>query len=328
MHARISALIVSTCVLASMASAQAPDNKFPLLDGKANPLTLKLKDLDPTWRVFSTSSSSYTELITSAMLGNSGNRVFTKGETVTIGTDLFLITYKADAPNLSSLMGGGGGMPKPVPLTADTVLRLSLMNIHAVTTMDGIRAFDLKEQTAAPEIPALSAPTTPAGAAAAAAAPAADDNEKPPLANGTKAPDFTVHDAKGNPVKLSAYRGKVVVLDFWSTWCGPCQQSLPHTNTVAAKYAGKKVVVLGVNVWDTKKAFLAWLPEHKQLSSIKFAIDTSPSHKDVATRLYNVTGIPTQFVIDGKGKIVKSFVGSDDDTTPLETAIKLALARK
>ena len=67
------------------------------------------------------------------------------------------------------------------------------------------------------------------------------------LSNGTSAPDFTPMPGKdGKPVKLSDYRGKVVVLDFWATWCQPCMQSLPHTTAMAKKYADKNVVVLVV----------------------------------------------------------------------------------
>jgi thiol-disulfide isomerase/thioredoxin/outer membrane lipoprotein-sorting protein len=149
---------------------------------------------------------------------------------------------------------------------------------------------------------------------------------KPLLANGTVAPDFTVHDRAGNPIRLSDYKGHVVVLDFWATWCGPCQESLPSTNAVARKYLKKDVVVLGVNVWDKPDAFNAWLPEHKNYDAIKFAIDPTSDQKDVASSLYNVSGIPTQYVIDGLGRIVWStdgFSGSDDDlVAAVEKALK------
>lgn len=147
------------------------------------------------------------------------------------------------------------------------------------------------------------------------------------LAAGTAAPDFTVQDRSGSPLKLSDYKGKVVVLDFWATWCGPCQQSLPHTNEVAKLFAGKGVVTLAVNVWDNKAAFDGWLPKHPEYDAITFALDPTQEHgKDVATLLYHVSGIPTQFVIGKDGKVFKSFVGYGGPTDDLADAITAASA--
>lgn len=162
----------------------------------------------------------------------------------------------------------------------------------------------------------------------AQASEAAAEASRPPLLTaGTPAPDFTVQNKAGAPVKLSDYRGKVVVLDFWSTWCGPCQQSLPHTNSVAKKFAGKGVVVLAVNVWDTKEAFDGWLPQHPEYSALKFALDPAGRGPDsIATKLYHVSGIPTQYVIDKNGRIVKSFVGYGGPTPELAAAITKASA--
>jgi thiol-disulfide isomerase/thioredoxin len=295
---------------------------FPLLAGKTTPLTLHLKDLDSNWRVFTASTNSYENILASAMTGGTGNRVYTRGDTVTVGADIFLVTYKPEAPDISGLFSVGGP-PKAKALTENTLLRLSLLNLHALGAMDGIRVFDLKEQTVASTIPSF--PFTTSTTTKSSSGTGSD--EPAPLKNGSIAPDFTVRDDKGATVKLSSYRGKVVVLDFWSTWCGPCQQSLPSTNAVAAKYAGKNVVVLGVNVWDTKKAFHDWLPDHKKFGSIKFAIDTHGQGQDVATKLYHVSGIPTQFVIDKKGRVVKSLVGFSGDEADLVGGIKLALSR-
>lgn len=145
------------------------------------------------------------------------------------------------------------------------------------------------------------------------------------LANGTVAPDFTVQDKDGKAVKLSDYKGKTVVLDFWATWCGPCQSSMPHTTEMAKKYADKNVVVLAVNVWDTPAAFQAWLPMHPEYVPLHFVIDPNPDKsKSVASAFYSVSGIPTQYVIGPNGKIEKSIVGYDPKDTQLEDALKTA----
>ena len=143
----------------------------------------------------------------------------------------------------------------------------------------------------------------------------------PILADDTVAPNFTVTNQQGQQVHLADYAGKTVVLDFWATWCGPCQYGMRRTLPVARKYAPKGVVFLAVNVWDTKAAFGTWLPKHPEYSPFTFAIDTSAPTRGVAS-LYQVTGIPAQFVIDKDGKIVAGLSGFGGQE--LERAVQAA----
>lgn len=158
--------------------------------------------------------------------------------------------------------------------------------------------------------------TPPADATPLVARSGADDL----LAAGTIAPDFTVTDAHGKPVKLSDFRGKTVVLDFWATWCWPCNQSLPHTEAVVEQNQSKNVVALAVAIWDNQTGFDAWTAKHN-FPDIDFAIDPSPQGKDVASALYHVSTTPTAYIIDPSGRVSGAVVGYAGPSDQLQAAI-------
>ena len=118
---------------------------------------------------------------------------------------------------------------------------------------------------------------------------------------GSVAPDFTMNDINGNPIKLSDYRGKYVLLDFWASWCVPCRKDNPYVKATYEKFKDKDFVIIGVSVDENgvqwKKAV-----EKDQLPWIHIS-DLKKQNK--VAELYGVQPIPDNFLIDPTGKIIE-----------------------
>ena len=121
------------------------------------------------------------------------------------------------------------------------------------------------------------------------------------------AADFTVTDAQGNPVRLSDFRGRPVVLNFWSSWCPPCRQEMPEFDRAHGEL-GDEVVFMMVNLTDgareTVDAVSAFIREQGYGFPVYF--DTQGTAADA----YGIMSIPATFFIDGDGNIVFSHVGA------------------
>jgi peroxiredoxin len=133
--------------------------------------------------------------------------------------------------------------------------------------------------------------------------------------SGKKAPDFAGRDVDGNAIRLSDYRGKVVLLDFWGTWCGPCKEMIPHEIDMVMELKGKPFEILGVAMDDPDK--LRLFLDQKPLPW-KNILDTSRT----ISKEWNVEAVPTFILIDHKGIVLERWVGMPPNMQAIKKAIK------
>lgn len=126
------------------------------------------------------------------------------------------------------------------------------------------------------------------------------------IATGEPAPDFELKNLDGASVRLSDYRGSVVLLNFWASWCPPCRVEMPHMQRFYQDYAAKGVVVLGVNLTATEEHPDRVRPfvEKRQLT-FPVVLD----EKGEVMKAYQVVGYPTTYLIDEDGTVREKFVG-------------------
>lgn len=116
---------------------------------------------------------------------------------------------------------------------------------------------------------------------------------------GDSAPEFTITTESGQTVSVPNFGGKVLVLNFWASWCEPCIRETPSMSRFAQEYAGKGVVVLGVSVDKDEKAYRAVLQKFKPAFLTARELKT---HEDYGTFMY-----PETYIIDATGKVVRKY---------------------
>jgi thiol-disulfide isomerase/thioredoxin len=132
---------------------------------------------------------------------------------------------------------------------------------------------------------------------------------------GEPAPDFTLETADGKRIRLSELRGKAVLLNFWASWCGPCKAEMPDLQAIAQKYEPEGLVVLAVNVGESKGTAVDFLRENKL--TLTAPLDESSK----VSNDYRVRGLPTTYFIQRDG-VIREMFGGALNTSAFERRVK------
>jgi peroxiredoxin len=144
------------------------------------------------------------------------------------------------------------------------------------------------------------------------------------ISQGHPAPDFTLTDTQGHPFTLSQLHGKIVVLNFWATWCPPCKDEIPWFVDLQKQYGAQGLQVVGVSMDD---------PSDRN-DVIKFAKEAGVNYpvvlgqQSVADLYGGIEYLPTTFYIGRDGVVVERVFGQPGSRDEVEKAVKLALAAK
>jgi cytochrome c biogenesis protein CcmG/thiol:disulfide interchange protein DsbE len=123
---------------------------------------------------------------------------------------------------------------------------------------------------------------------------------------GDSAPDFSITADNGRTVTPANFGGKLLVLNFWATWCPPCIEELPSLNEFQQRYAKAGVVVLGISIDTDEKAYRAFLNR----AGVTFLTARDPEKKISGD--YGTIKVPETYIIDGSGKVVRKIISNTD----------------
>src|SRR5208283_318169 len=142
--------------------------------------------------------------------------------------------------------------------------------------------------------------------------------------SGPAAADFTLPDVHCTKVSLSAFKGHIVILNFWATWCGPCKAEMPSLNNLYLEFKNRGLVVLAISVDPTEKPVLSFISEKKL--ALPVLMDKS---KEVYFDSYAVMGLPATFIIDKNGVLIEKIMGEQEWDSPKikEKILKLLTGR-
>ena len=121
------------------------------------------------------------------------------------------------------------------------------------------------------------------------------------------APDFQLKSLDGKPLRLSAMKGKVVLLDFWATWCPPCKEEIPHFKELYAAYGPQGVEIIGISLDQEGEEVVRAFAQREKIN-----YPLAMGSTELTQQYGGIRGIPTTFLIDKRGRIAKKYVGYND----------------
>jgi len=140
------------------------------------------------------------------------------------------------------------------------------------------------------------------------------------LVEGTNFPDFSEKDLAGKPLTIANFKGKVVLVDFWATWCPPCRAELPNVIAAYQKYHDKGFEIIGVSLDDEQPVLESFLKENQMTWPEYF---DGLHWKNKLAMKYGVMSVPSDYLLDGKGRII----GKNLRGEALDAAVAKALAK-
>jgi len=118
-------------------------------------------------------------------------------------------------------------------------------------------------------------------------------------------PGFVLSDLTGAEQNLQDYKGKVLIVDFWATWCAPCRKEIPDFIALKEEYGEKGLEIIGISLDDS----LSELNEFVKANKINYPVLYRDQERKIVDAFGGIKGIPTTFIIDREGKVVRKFVG-------------------
>jgi peroxiredoxin len=147
---------------------------------------------------------------------------------------------------------------------------------------------------------------------------------KSPPKEGITTPDFQLKNLDGKSITLSALRGQPVLLNFWATWCGPCRSEMPYIQQLSGDptWKARGLVILAVNLQESEATVRKFMADNA--FSFTVLLDTTGD----TSRLYNISAIPTTYIIDKDGIIKSDHVGAFSSKAQIDQILKDALGEK